>query len=77
MRLGSTVGKIYMTDSGILILRSECKPAFGRKVDIILEDYLTLEEGGQVIVDKMCCYEVSTGRRITQYQVARLRPDKP
>jgi hypothetical protein len=77
MRLGSTVGKIYMTECGTLILCSECKPAFGRKVDIILEDYLTLEEGGQVIVDRMCCYEVSTGRRIEQFQVARLRPDKP
>ncbi|KAF6265361.1 RNA dependent RNA polymerase-domain-containing protein [Scenedesmus sp. NREL 46B-D3] len=76
MRLGSTVGKIYMTDSGTLILRSETKPAFGRKVDLILEDYLTLEEGGQVIVDRMCCLEVATGRRVTQYQVARLRPDK-
>ncbi|WIA30241.1 hypothetical protein OEZ86_000332 [Tetradesmus obliquus] len=76
MRLGSTVGKIYMTECGMLILRSECKPAFGRKVDIILEDYLTLEEGGTVIVDRMCCLEVATGRRIEQVQVARLRPEK-
>lgn len=76
LKLGSCSGKIYMTDTGMVVLRIEARAAFSGRVEFIVEDYLTLEEGGQVIVDRMCCLEVATGRRATQLQVARLRPDK-
>jgi hypothetical protein len=74
MRLGSCSGKLYMTDSKMLILRVEARPPFHRgKVDTISEAYVTMEEGGQVLVSRMCCMDVATGRRAMQLQVARLR----
>jgi hypothetical protein len=75
MRLGSCSGKLYMTDSKMLILRVEARPPFHKgRVDTISEAYVTMEEGGQVLISRMCCMDVATGRRATQLQVARLRP---
>jgi hypothetical protein len=75
MRLGSCSGKLYMTDSNVLILRVEARPPFHKgRVDTISEAYVTMEEGGQVLVSRMCCMDLATGKRATQLQVARLRP---
>uniref|UniRef100_A0A383W3W6 Uncharacterized protein n=1 Tax=Tetradesmus obliquus TaxID=3088 RepID=A0A383W3W6_TETOB len=74
MRLGSCAGKLYMTDSDMLILRVEARPPFHRgRIDTISEAYITKEEGGQVLVSRMCCMDLATGKRATQLQVARLR----
>jgi len=40
-------------------------------VDVILEEYLKLEEGGQVLVARQCCLQVATGKRAVQYLVGR------
>jgi len=65
LRLGSTSGQIFMTTDGMLILRARSRPMFGN-VDYIMEEYMRLEEGGDVIVDRMCCLEVKSGNKATQ-----------
>lgn len=65
-----------MTSEGVLILRAFARPAFSSEVEFITEDYLVLEQGGAVVVDRMCCVEVATGRKAVQYQVG-MRRDKP
>jgi hypothetical protein len=35
-------------------------------IDYVMEEYMRLEEGGQVIVDRMCCLEVKSGNTATQ-----------
>lgn len=68
LRLGSTSGQIFMTTDGMLILRARSRPMFG-SIDYVMEEYMRLEEGGQVIVDRMCCLEVKSGNTATQYVV--------
>lgn len=57
----------------MLVIRHETWGILGRKPDFIVEDYLTLEEEGTVIVDRMCCQNFKTGARAEQLQVVRLR----
>jgi len=47
------------------------KPLLSDAVDVILEEYLKLEEGGQVLVARQCCLQVATGKRAVQYLVGR------
>jgi hypothetical protein len=57
----------------MLVIRHETRGLLSRKPDYIVEDYLTLEEEGTVIVDRMCCQHVKTGARAEQIQVVRLK----
>jgi hypothetical protein len=52
------------------------KPLLSDAVDVILEEYLRLEEGGQVLVARQCCLQVATGKRAVQYLVGR-RLERP
>lgn len=65
LRLGTTSGQIFMTTDGMLVLRARSKPMFGAH-DFIMEEYMRLEEAGQVIVDRMCCLCIKSGNRATQ-----------
>eukprot|EP00878_Enallax_costatus_P000450 GHUV01000541.1.p1 GENE.GHUV01000541.1~~GHUV01000541.1.p1 ORF type:complete len:413 (+),score=60.34 GHUV01000541.1:305-1543(+) len=76
MQLGHCSGKIYFTSGGTMILRAKAWTWPGNKVQYITEDYATLEDDGQVIVNKMWCLEVETGRTASQYMVGS-RHDKP
>jgi hypothetical protein len=58
-----------MTSDGTLILRTVSRSVRSKEVENITEDYLTLEDNGQVVVDRMCCMHVASGKRATQYQV--------
>jgi hypothetical protein len=69
---GTGHGHVYLTEEGQLIIRHETWSFLGRKPDFIVEDYLTLEEGGKVIVDRMCACNCKTGQRAEQIQVVRL-----
>jgi hypothetical protein len=66
LRIGSTSGQIYMTTDGMLILRARSKPLWGSDHDFIMEEYMRLEDGGKVIVDRMCCLCIKSGRQATQ-----------
>jgi hypothetical protein len=66
LRLGSTYGQIYFTACGMLILRARARPVFGSGYDYVTEEYIRLEQGGTVLVDRMCCMEVKTGNTATQ-----------
>jgi hypothetical protein len=55
-----------------MIIRHETWSILGRKPDFIVEDYCHLEEGGQVLVDRMCACNFRTGQRAEQLQVVRL-----
>jgi hypothetical protein len=57
--MGRAYGKLYMTADGMLIARVWQRPAFSDRVEIIMEEYMRLEQGGEVIVDKMTCLHVS------------------
>lgn len=57
--MGKAYGKIYMTADGMLIARVWQRPAFSDRVEIIMEEYMRLEAGGDVIVDKQTCLHVS------------------
>ncbi len=57
----------------MLVIRHETTGLLSRKPDYIVEDYLTLEEEGTVIVDRMCCMSTKTGARAEQIQVVRLK----
>lgn len=46
---------------------------FGREDDYIFEDYIYLEENGNVLVDKMCMLQVATGKTSFQTLVAKRR----
>lgn len=72
---GTGRGYVYYTDEGMLVIRHETYGIMGRKPDYIVEDYLTLEEEGTVIVDRMCCQNPRTGARAEQLQVVRLRSE--
>lgn len=63
---GTTSGQIFMTTDGMLILRARSKPLFGSAHDFIMEEYMRLEEDGEVIVDRMCCLCIKSGARATQ-----------
>lgn len=62
---GSTSGQIFMTTCGMLILRARSRPMFG-SIDYVMEEYMKLEDGGEVIVDRMCCLEVKSGNTASQ-----------
>lgn len=49
---------------------------FSNEVDIITEEYMRLEEDGQVLVARQCCLDVKSGKRAVQYLVGR-HWDKP
>lgn len=66
LRLGTTCGEIFMTTDGMLVLRTRTKPMFGSTHDLVQEEYMRLEDEGQLIVDRMCCMEVKSGRKATQ-----------
>ncbi|KAF6257129.1 hypothetical protein COO60DRAFT_33644 [Scenedesmus sp. NREL 46B-D3] len=74
LKMGRAYGKLYMTADGMLIARVWQRPAFSDKVEVIMEEYMRLEEGGQVIVDKMTGLHVESGKRATQYLVGHRRP---
>jgi hypothetical protein len=63
-------GRIFMTSEGVLILRTVSRSVRSKEVENITEDYLTLEEGGQVVVDRMCCLHLASGKRAEQLQVS-------
>jgi len=63
---------VYFTEGGGLILRHEAWSFLAKKPDFIVEDYLTLEDNGTVIVDRMCCLNTKTGERAEQLQVVKL-----
>lgn len=66
---GKAVGEVFFTKCGQLILRSNTYPLLSKQHDYVVEDYLRLEDGGKVIVDRMCCYCTKTGRSAEQLQV--------
>jgi hypothetical protein len=35
-------------------------------VDYVMEEYMKLEDGGETIVDRMCCMEVKSGNKASQ-----------
>lgn len=72
-RQGFGQGHVYFTEDGMLVIRHETRGLLSRKPDYIVEDYLTLEEEGTVIVDRMCCQNTKTGARAEQIQVVRLK----
>lgn len=69
--LGKAVGEVFFTADGGLILRSHTYPLLSKQPDFVVEDYLSLEDGGNVVVDRMCCFCTRTGRRAEQLQVVR------
>jgi hypothetical protein len=66
MRLGTTTGQIYFTTCGMLILRACAWPVFGSSPDYTTEEYIRLEGGGHVLVDRMCCMDMKTRKTATQ-----------
>jgi hypothetical protein len=68
---GKAVGEVFFTADGGLILRSHTYPLLSKQPDFVVEDYLSLEDGGNVVVDRMCCFCTRTGRRAEQLQVVR------
>lgn len=74
LKMGKAYGKIYMTADGMLIARVWQRPAFSDRVEIIMEEYMRLEAGGDVIVDKQTCLHVESGKRAMQYLVGFRRP---
>lgn len=50
----------------MLILRAKARPVFGSSPDYVTEEYIRLESGGDVLVDRMCCMEIKTGKTATQ-----------
>jgi hypothetical protein len=59
LKMGRGYGKLFMTADGMLIARIWQRLAFSDRVDVIMEEYMTLEQNGEVIVDKMACLHVS------------------
>eukprot|EP00775_Hariotina_reticulata_P008962 gene8962-9137_t len=74
MKLGSCVGRMFLTTDGTIVLRVGSRGLLTSEFDCITEDYLTLEEDGEVLVDRMCALHVASGKRATQYQVGRRCP---
>lgn len=54
-----------------LYCRVWTRPMFGNDVDLITEEYMRLEEDGQVLVARQCCLDVKSGKRAVQYLVGR------
>jgi len=45
-------------------------PMRGEQPDVIMEDYMRLEDEGNTIVMRMCVKNGATGQTVTQYMVA-------
>jgi hypothetical protein len=73
LQLGSCYGRIYFTAQGMLVLRCEARAPFSKRVSFITEDYLMLQDGGDTVVDRMCCKCMTTGRTASQFYVLRRR----
>lgn len=56
--LSSCAGRMFMTTDGTIVLRVCSRGLLTTEYDCITEDYLTLEEDGEVLVDKMCALHV-------------------
>eukprot|EP00879_Flechtneria_rotunda_P014046 GHRR01014674.1.p1 GENE.GHRR01014674.1~~GHRR01014674.1.p1 ORF type:complete len:125 (+),score=16.62 GHRR01014674.1:2-376(+) len=76
LKTGRSYGRIYMTADGTMIFRLWTRPLFSNDVDLIYEEYMRLEEDGQVLVGRQCALEVKTGTKAIQFLVGR-RLDKP
>lgn len=59
LSVSSCVGRIFLTTDGTIVLRVGSRGLLTNEFDCITEDYLTLEEDGEVLVDKMCALHVS------------------
>lgn len=44
---------------------------WGSDFDIITEEYMRLEDDGQVIVARQCCLDIKSGKRAVQYLVGK------
>eukprot|EP00775_Hariotina_reticulata_P010817 gene10817-10973_t len=73
LRPGRSFGLMYFTSDGMLVLRHRTRGLFGREDDYIFEDYIYVEEDGNVLIDKMCMLQVATGKTSVQTLVARRR----
>jgi hypothetical protein len=50
---------------------------FSNDVDIILEEYMRFEEGGQVLVARQCALDTKSDKRAVQYLVGRHWDEAP
>lgn len=71
LKPGRSFGRIYLTADNTLIFRVWTKPMFGGDYDLIMEEYMRLEDEGQVLVARQCCLDPKSGKRAVQYLVGR------
>eukprot|EP00878_Enallax_costatus_P036011 GHUV01040284.1.p2 GENE.GHUV01040284.1~~GHUV01040284.1.p2 ORF type:complete len:147 (+),score=33.50 GHUV01040284.1:337-777(+) len=71
IRVGKTVGQMFMTTDGILILRVCAYGMFSNKIEWVNEDYIRLEDNGETIVTRQICKVMADNSVQSQYMVAR------
>eukprot|EP00878_Enallax_costatus_P001423 GHUV01001573.1.p1 GENE.GHUV01001573.1~~GHUV01001573.1.p1 ORF type:complete len:362 (+),score=102.12 GHUV01001573.1:561-1646(+) len=71
LRVGKTIGQMFMTTSGILILRLCASGMFSSKMEWATEDYIRLEDNGETIVDRQVCKLMANGSVASQYLIGR------
>eukprot|EP00878_Enallax_costatus_P000460 GHUV01000552.1.p1 GENE.GHUV01000552.1~~GHUV01000552.1.p1 ORF type:complete len:402 (+),score=80.93 GHUV01000552.1:142-1347(+) len=71
IRVGKTVGQMFMTTDGLLILRVFTYGIFSRAVEWIGEDYIRLEDNGETIVTRQMCKIMADNSIGNQFLIGR------
>lgn len=50
---------------------------FGKTADCILEDYMRVEDNGNVIITKQYCHHVPSKQSVSQYLIGRRNGNQP
>jgi hypothetical protein len=71
IKFGKTVGQMFMTTEGLLILRVFTYGMFSRAVEWIGEDYIRLEDSGETIVTRQMCKIMADNSVGSQFLIGR------
>ncbi|KAF6263068.1 hypothetical protein COO60DRAFT_1699000 [Scenedesmus sp. NREL 46B-D3] len=77
IRIGKTMGQMYMTTDGVLIFRVFTMGMFSKAIEWVGEDYTRLEDNGETIVTRQLCKIHADNSVGTQFLVGRKLGTQP
>ena len=74
---GRSVGQMYFTACGTLVFRVYAKSMWGGAADFVTEEYMRLEDQGNVIVSRQMCKHLASGKMARQYLIGNWMKKPP
>lgn len=71
IKIGKTVGQMFMTTEGLLIFRVFTYGMFSKAIEWIGEDYIRLEDNGETIVTRQLCKMMHANTVESQFLIGR------